>query len=32
MDNENNFDWNSFEKDAIRRLMEGEELTGEDGI
>lgn len=32
MNNENNFDWDSFEKDAIKRLMEGEELTGEDGI
>lgn len=32
MNKENNFDWDSFESDAIKRLMEGEELTGEDGI
>lgn len=32
MNKKNNFDWDSFESDAIKRLMEGEELTGEDGI
>ena len=26
------FDWDTFEKDAIKRLMEGDELTGEEGI
>lgn len=32
MNNDNNFDWDSFEKNAIKRLMEGDELSGEDGI
>jgi hypothetical protein len=32
MKNTNNFDWDSFESDAIKRLMDGDELTGEDGI
>lgn len=26
------FDWDAFEKDAIERLMNGEELAGEDGV
>lgn len=29
---EEKFDWDSFEKEAIKRLLNGEELTGEDGI
>lgn len=32
MNKEDKFDWDSFEKGAIKRLMEGDELTGEDGI
>jgi len=32
MKNKTNFDWESFESEAIKRLMEGDELTGEDGI
>lgn len=32
MNKEEKFDWDSFEKDAIKRLLEGEELAGEDGI
>jgi transposase-like protein len=32
MNDDNHFDWDSFEKNAIKRLMEGDELSGEDGI
>lgn len=32
MKNTTNFDWDSFESDAIKRLMDGDELTGENGI
>jgi len=32
MKNKTTFDWESFESEAIKRLMEGDELTGEDGI
>lgn len=32
MNKEEKFDWDRFEKEAIQRLMDGEELSGEDGI
>lgn len=32
MNREEKFDWDSFEADAIERLLNGEQLTGEDGV
>ncbi len=32
MNHNNEFDWNTFEKEAIARLLKGEELSGSDGI
>lgn len=32
MNKEEKFDWHRFEKEAIQRLMDGDELSGEDGI
>lgn len=32
MNKDNDFDWKAFEKQAIARLLKGEELSGEDGI
>lgn len=32
MNTKDDFDWKAFEADAIQRLLDGEELVGEDGI